>query len=335
MDKLTRQLFTAYLSQIAKLNGVSVEELAAQFAVAPSIATRLIKKIQESTDFLKLIKMLPCKEQKGRKIGIGAVAVAGNTPDTKDRETKSPFGMTELGYACEQTDFDTHLSYAQLDAWRHDPAFQVLVQSAMLESQALALMMMGFNGIKREADTDITTYPLMQDVAVGWLQKIRNEAPLQVFDEGATGSGKITVGAGKDFENIDALFFAASRSHLGEIYKKDKRVVALCNDTITTSRTIKLVNSANKATEADAMNKLIDDNKIANRVVIEPSFFPDNTVLLTPLSNLSIYFQEGTRRRTVVDNAKRSRYENFESTNLDFIVEDYDACVLIENVEVS
>ena len=45
--------------------------------------------------------------------------------------------------------------------------------------------------------------------------------------------------------------------------------------------------------------------------------------LITRLDNLSIYWQEDTRRRSVIDNPKRDRIENFESVNEAYVVEDY------------
>jgi hypothetical protein len=50
------------------------------------------------------------------------------------------------------------------------------------------------------------------------------------------------------------------------------------------------------------------------QAVRAPSF-PANAVLITRLDNLSIYWQEDTRRRSVIDNPKRDRIENFESVN--------------------
>lgn len=37
--------------------------------------------------------------------------------------------------------------------------------------------MAGFNGVKRAETSDRSSNPMLQDVAVGWLQKYRNEAP--------------------------------------------------------------------------------------------------------------------------------------------------------------
>jgi hypothetical protein len=55
-------------------------------------------------------------------------------------------------------------------------------------------------------------------------------------------------------------------------------------------------------------------------------------MFITTFENLSIYWQENTRRRTIVDNAKRDQVENYESSNDAYVVEDYGAGCLIENI---
>ena len=44
---------------------------------------------------------------------------------------------------------------------------------------------------------------------------------------------------------------------------------------------------------------------------VRAPYFPANALLITRPDNLSIYWQEDTRRRSVIDNPKRDRIENF------------------------
>ena len=46
-------------------------------------------------------------------------------------------------------------------------------------------------------------------------------------------------------------------------------------------------------------------------------------------------WQEGTRRRTVVDNAKRDRIENFESVNESYVIEDLGCAAMAENITLA
>ena len=59
-----------------------------------------------------------------------------------------------------------------------------------------------------------------------------------------------------------------------------------------------------------------------------------NAILVTSLKNLSIYYQDGSRRRAVIDNPKRDRIETFESSNDAFVIEDLGKACLIENIEL-
>jgi hypothetical protein len=65
--------------------------------------------------------------------------------------------------------------------------------------------MIGFNGVKREKTSDRVANPLLQDVNIGWLEKIRQEKPVQVLDkvigeDGQVISQVIRVGKAGDFK---------------------------------------------------------------------------------------------------------------------------------------
>ena len=62
MKKNTRFAFNAYLQQLARLNGVAVEELSSKFTVEPSVQQTLEDQIQQSAAFLTLINVTPVTE---------------------------------------------------------------------------------------------------------------------------------------------------------------------------------------------------------------------------------------------------------------------------------
>ena len=323
-----------YLANLSQVYGQPIE-FGLQWDVEPEKSQKIIEVIRKSSDFLGNINFVPVDNQHGETIGLDATPVASTTDtDTKDRVTTDPTGATANSYTCKKVNFDTDMKYAKLDAWAHRKDFQQKIANLIIKSQGLAMLMMGFNGVKRVATSNITTNPLMQDVAVGWLQKIRNHAAGQVFKEGAVGSNKITVGSGKDYENIDALVVDAVSEFIEEQYRNDEAMVVTCSRKMLDSKIYPLVNGAkDTATENIAAEVIIGTRVIGGMVVHTPSYFPEDTILITKLSNLSIYEQIGTHRRLMVDNAKRDRIENYESRNIDFVVEDYKAAVLIENIK--
>ena len=54
--------------------------------------------------------------------------------------------------------------------------------------------------------------------------------------------------------------------------------------------------------------------------------------MVTTFDNLSIYWQEGARRRNLKDAPERDRIENYESSNDAYVVEDYGRGAMAENI---
>jgi hypothetical protein len=75
--------------------------------------------------------------------------------------------------------------------------------------------------------------------------------------------------------------------------------------------------------------------RIGNLPAVTVPFFPPKSVFVTSFDNLSLYYQDSGRRRTIVDNAKRDRIENFESSNDAYVVEDLGRAAVAENIEIA
>ena len=95
-----------------------------------------------------------------------------------------------------------------------------------------------------------------------------------------------------------------------------------------------IVNRDQPNSETLAADLIVSQKRIGNLPAVRAPFFPANAMLITRLDNLSIYWQSGSRRRSVIDNPKRDRVENFESVNEAYVVEDYDGVCLVENIEL-
>lgn len=215
MKKNTRFAFNAYLQQLARLNGVAVEELSSKFTVEPSVQQTLEDQIQQSAAFLTLINVTPVSEQSGQLLGLCVGSTIAGTTDTsaKEREPVDPTLMVDVEYKCEQTNFDTVLTYAKLDLWAKFQDFQVRIRDAIVKRQALDRIMIGFNGVKRAKTSNRSENPLLQDVNKGWLQKIREDAPDHVMGSTTTGGettpGAVKVGKGGEYANLDAVVMDA------------------------------------------------------------------------------------------------------------------------------
>lgn len=334
MRNETRVLFNAYLSQLAKLNGIA--DASVKFTVTPAVQQTLEKKIQETSDFLSKINIIGVTDQKAEKLGLGigsTVASTTNTTNT-DRNPIDPTNIDGTGYECTQTNFDTALKYSKIDAWARFPNFQTLIRDAILQRQALDRILIGFNGTSRAATSDRAVNPLLQDVNKGWLQKYREAAPQRVMDEGAAAGSNIKVGTGGDYENLDALVFDLVNSLIDPWHQEDTGLVVICGRKLLHDKYFPIVNQTQPNTEKVAADLIISQKRLGGLQAVRVPGFPVNSVMVTRLDNLSIYYQEGARRRTVVDNAKRDQIENYESSNDAYVVEDYGLGGVAEKIEI-
>lgn len=332
MQNDTRVLFNAYLQQLAVLHGV--QDVTTKFTAAPSVAQKLEQRIQESSAFLSSINVYPVPEQTGERIGLGIDGTIAGTTDTtqKDREPRDPTALDNRGYACTQTNFDTAIRYNKLDQWAKFPNFQALIRDAIIKAQALNRIMIGWNGTSRAATSNPAVNKLLQDVNIGWLQKMRTENAARSLKEIKSGTGKIEVGAGKDFENLDALVFSMVNELIDPWYQEDTELVAICGRQLLADKYFPIVNKTQAPTEQLAADIVMSQKRIGNLPAVRVPHFPANAVMVTRLDNLSLYVQEGTRRRTVVDNAKRDRIENYESVNEAYVLEDLGCAAFAENI---
>jgi P2 family phage major capsid protein len=331
MQNKTRELFNAYLDHLAKLSGVI--DATKKFAVAAAVQQTLESRMQESSAFLKSINVAPVTEQQGEKLGLGIGGPIAGTTDTnvKARTTIDPTDLDAIGYLATQTNFDTHISFAKLDMWAKFPDFQTRIRDLILVRQALDRIMIGFNGVSRAASSDRAANPLLQDVNKGWLQKYREGAAQRVMDHGAA-PDKITIGATGDYKNLDALVYDAKSSLVDPWHRQDTQLVAILGDALMADKYFPILNRDNAPTEQIAADMVISQKRVGGLPAVTVPYFPADAVFITRLDNLSLYFQEGSRRRTVVENASRDRIENFESSNDAYVVEDFGAGCLVENV---
>ncbi|BFM16279.1 phage major capsid protein, P2 family [Maricurvus nonylphenolicus] len=335
MHKDTRKQIHGFNTQIAKLNDVDIAVVAdgKKFSVTPDVETKLEERIKESSGFLQKINITSVINQSGRKVGIGAnstIAGRSNTAGGTERTTQDPTGEDEFTYMCRQTNFDTHLSYAKLDSWRHRKDFQKLVQAAVTKQIGRDRIMIGFNGTSAAVNTNRVANPLLQDVNIGWLEKIRTEAPAHHTDGitiGGTGS--------PDFNNLDAAVMSATNELIAEWVQEDTELVVILGRTLFNDKFEALVNDHGEPTEKLATDVLIGNKKVGGLKAMRVPFFPPNAFLVTPLDNLSIYWQEGSRRRSIEENSKLDRVEDYQSVNEDYVVEDYESVAFVENITES
>lgn len=334
MQNATRLKYNAYLQHLATLNGVP--SVAESFTIAPSVQQKLETRIQESSDFLKAINIVPVNELQGQKLGLGTNGPIASRTDTTndDRATRDASSLEGTGYQATQTNYDTHVRYATLDMWAKFPDFQVRLSQVIQKQCALDRIMIGWNGTSVAASTNRTTNPLLQDVNKGWLQYLRDNAAARVMHEGAT-AGKVKVGAAGDYKNLDAMVYDAYKSLLDPWHAEAGDLVAIVGRDLMHDKLFPLVSDPTAPTEMLAADIVRAQKRLGGLQAITVPYMRPASVLVTSLSNLSIYYQDGSRRRAVLDNPKRDRIETYESSNDAFVIEDLGKACLVENIEIT
>ncbi len=339
MENITRELFDQYVARQAQLNRVSPAAVAAKFAVDPAVQQKLEAAAQENDSFLNKINMFGVTQQIGQKVLIGSKGpLAGvNNSTSARRNPVANDKMEPFSYMCRKVNYDYGISYEQLDAWAHQPNFQPLISSAMARQMSLDRIMIGFNGTRYADPSDRAANPLLQDCGIGFLEKIRKEAPHRVISNITVTSRDednkiITKGT---YGNVSAAVYDAKNSLMDEWHKRNPdNVVILAGDLLTTSNfpAINAMSQTNPNTEMLAGQLIVAQERVGNMPTFIAPFFPVNGILITPFKNLSIYYQRGGLRRTIKEEPEYNRVATYQSSNDDFVIEDYGNVAFIDGI---
>ena len=333
MRNETRLAYNGYLAHVAKMNGV--DSAAVKFNVEPSIQQKLETAIQEATTLLGRINIIGVTEQSGEALLLGVNGPIASRTDTAGGNRRNPGRRESLAsdkYTCKQTNFDSAFPYALLDAWAKFPDFQVRLTGAIAQRQGLDRIMIGFNGTSAATATDPVANPLRQDVNIGWLEKIRTSAADRVLDAGAT-AGKVTIGAAGDYKTLDGLVYDNVQL-LDPWHRNNPNLVVMVSRNLLHD---KLLNAVEKGAasnvEENAAGEIVNRARLGGLPIVDAPYFPDGTVLITTLNNLSIYWQEGARRRHLKDEPEYDRVADYQSSNDAYVIEDFGLVALVENIE--
>lgn len=306
------------------------------FSIEPSVQQTLIDALTEDTGFLSRINIETVDDIKGEKLtlGLDGKIISSRTDvNVEARAPVSAWALDDDKYECRATHFDTFLTYNQIDKWAKFPDFEMRLQKALLEAQRADRIKIGFNGKSHAAKTDRNANPLGEDVNIGWLERLRINAPERVLTEGKN-AGEVRFGkdASTDFKNIDALVIMLVNELIEPWHQERNDMRVLISRNLVGDKYFGLYNQAQPSTEILATQTVDLQHRIGRYNTSIVPWFPKNTIAVTFEKNLSIYEQEGSRRRKLQDTAERSRYDAFESFNEDFVIEDYGAMCMAENI---
>lgn len=327
----------AMISEVAAAQGISKEQVSNGYTIAPTAVQIMYDEIAKNTELLQKINLRPKTEKVGEVIGLSSGLIGSNTDTTgagKERKPKPIHNLSGRKYSLEKTNFDAALRYDEIDQWAHLTDFPKHINKKIAESIALSLVTIGMNGTSRADDSDASANTMLQDVAKGWLQKMREENKARCIGTAGTSVTSVPHGPGAtNYKNLDAVVTDALNI-MDERFADRSDFVVLTSRRTVGDKYLRIVNkSGDTATEIEAGGRLNKERTLGGLPVMYVPNMPQNTLLITPLSNLSIYYQISGERRLIVDNPRKDQLESLQSKNIDFIVEEYGAAVLIENLK--
>lgn len=336
MNQNTRLKFNAMLQALA--SQYNVEDPTRTFSVTPSAAQTITAKTKEEIDFLGKINVAGVKAQKGEAIGLNATGMIASTTDTSagDRTPRDVLGMSGTPYLLEQVNFDTYIKHQTLDAWAHKPNFKGLVAQQIRRQIGLNKISIGWYGESRAATSDPVANPKGEDVAKGWIQKLREQYAENFLAEGGT-TGQIRIGEGGDYINLDEAVNDVKQMIDAEFEDDADLVVIVGSELLAAERAKFYAAHGNTPTE----KAKIEDQQVIGSFGGLPAYkvpqFPGRGIVVTSFDNLSIYYQEDSIRRRIEENSKRDRIETYQSENIDFVIEQLGkmAAVEFKNVKLT
>lgn len=327
----TTQVFVAVVSALAANYGVA--SVSKQFTVNPTIEQSLYDQIYQSAEFLQHIDTQMVDDLIGSAITAGiSGGVTGRAgvgkDDTKSRSTKDPLGLTSREYRCYEVECDTHITWNRMDMWAKFPDFHNRFRAHVRQAIALDIIKIGWNGTHAADSTDIATYPMLDDVNIGWLQLVRRDNASNVIVDGDQVEGEIRIGAGGDYENLDQTVH-----DLLQAIPAHKRIglVTIIGDELLAKEKNKLY--------AKQAHTPSEKQKIELEQIIETfgglkaykiPFFPERGILITSFDNLCHYVQSGSTRTSIENNAKKKRVEDYQSRNDCYYINDMEKIAFFE-----
>ncbi|MBN6075909.1 P2 family phage major capsid protein [Aggregatibacter actinomycetemcomitans] len=311
MNKKTNAKFTEYKQNLGAENSAGVDYVNDYEKVE-----RIIEQgIQESA-FLRLISTKFIVDSPNQAYEMSLPIVSTTNTEQGERQPKN-YIQGNVAFECKQINLDVHLPYSDLDKFAtvdFEKALNDTLGAELLQN----IVMVGFNGERREADSNPAQNPLGQEVAKGWIKQIKDAG--QVLDA--------TAHQGKSANGLIKL----ALEKLPVKLRESGELVAICGADIMANS---FVNIDYSDLQQSAKNNLLAaQNLIGGLKAINVSYFPRNGIFITPLSNLAVYFKKDTSRLFFKNTPEKNTEEVYFSTNPDFLLENHRHAVYIDGLEV-
>ena len=320
--------FYSFLRNVANYYGTDVDALirGESFALEVPKAAELGENIQQRSEFLKSINLDYVTDLSGYKLrGATEKSITGRK---KDGRYLARLDHTQGKYQLAETDSGIIVPWVMFDNFARFGDRLAALYAEFVQTQiALDQLKVGWYG---KSVAENTSAADMSDVNKGWMQLERDEKPENVMKDGAT-VGKIKIfGEGADFENLDHL--AAELKSGIDLRHRDRNDLVFLVGADLIGKEAELINKAHGLTPTEKA-VLGSQNLLGSfggmRGIVPPNF-PARGAVVTTLSNLSIYVQDASVRRSYRNDEDRKGIIDSYYRNEGYVVEDAGLFTAIE-----
>lgn len=327
LNKRALEFIDAFSAGLAE--HYSVTNPARAFSLTDPQETSLRAALLESVEFLDMITVADVDQLSGQVVSVGASAL--HTGRVADGRFRRKVGVDGNDYKLVETDSCAALKWDLLSLWANagdEGEFFQMVQTFSNQAFALDMLRIGFNGKEVATTTDPEKNPNGEDVNIGWHQRMKG------FKDGyQIMTDKVTLDDAGDYRSLDAMASDLINAKIPAQFRNDPRLVVLVGADLVAAEQYRLYQKADKPTEKIAAQML--GSTIAGRTAIIPPFMPGKRMVVTPLSNLHIYTQRGTRQRKAEFVEDRKQYENKYLRNEGYAVEEPELYAAIDEDAVT
>lgn len=343
MKTLLAVAVSTAIAGIANLHAVPADQVVETYNVTPAVAQKVNEAIRAENTFLSQINVIGVKEKKGQKVavGTGGNRITRRTDTTsKNRKPTNPADLTAVEYELYKTETDVATPDELLENWAHIEANigqMILNQSRITIAEER--VMIGFNGVSAAVESDPATNTMLQDVNIGWLQKLRIENPNNVFSEIRGGAGEVVLGENgavvSDYANLNQLVAAALKTIPKHLRKKTGkgRLVVMVGDELAEYHQDRIyAQYGEQPSEQEKAQRQLAATTLGGLEMVEPDFFPSRSIVITSYDNLSIYYQSSSWKKQTKYVAEAEEMQDYNKRNEGYVVENVLKMVLVENI---
>ncbi len=330
MRNKTKLLYAAMQVAMAESYAVPGGDVTENFNVEIPMETKLNEAITQSSEFLQHITVEGVTDMKGQALRLGINGImAGRTTGTRTAKMLgSPTGTT---WEVSQTNFDVGIDYNTMDSWARLGNLMEKYAPLIYNAIALDRITVGIYGNSVATTTNSATYPLGQDVNLGWEYLLKTHKPANFMLQGTKVANKIQIGETGDYINIDAM----AKDLLSNIpveHRTGKEVV-IVGSALVAADSNKVL-SVHAQTPSEKPDIKVMSESYGGMPAMQIPKFPDMGMWVVDPKNLHLYYQEDKTRRSSKDESALSMVVDYISSNDAYAIGNLEAFMAVESANV-